>query len=97
MCRDRHYLQVKQAASYVWNVDIAGLFTDATDNTRWVSVLDLQVVVICGYVFSGMQTPEVTAVALYTFRKICVGYMTMRGKDEFYFEIQYVDNESVQR
>lgn len=36
MCRDRHYIQVKQAASYVWNVDIAGLFTDATDNTQKV-------------------------------------------------------------
>lgn len=46
--RDRNSLQVKEP---VWNVEIAGLFTDVihTDNTQDVF---LPIVVICGYVIS---------------------------------------------
>lgn len=47
MCRDRLCLQVKKAASYVWNVEIAGLFTDSIhpDNAQEVF---LHIVEICG-------------------------------------------------
>lgn len=36
MCKERHYLQVQQVASYVWNMDISPEFSETVHtNNAW--------------------------------------------------------------